>query len=146
MRLVWIAIGVYLAIGSIYDKKSLTLPGWFLRIGCLVGIVCGIYRVFCGEIIWQQWITACLPGILWIIITFVTKEQMGYGDGVILLIVGSLTDVEVTFQLLMLGLGVGCICGMCLLVSKRGNRHTALPFVPMLFLAYLLITGGQLLL
>lgn len=145
MRFVWVGIGLYLAMGSIYDKKSLVLPGWFLGMGGLCGAVCLIHRLLCGDILWQQWITACLPGILWIIMAFFTKEQMGYGDGVVLLVVGSLSDIEITLRLLMLGLGVSCIYGICLLVTKRGSRHTAFPFVPMLFLAYLVLTGGRLL-
>lgn len=141
----WMVLGVYLAIGSIYDKKSFLLPSGFLISGSLMAVVCGIYRVFCGQILWQQWITACMPGILWIILAFATREQMGYGDGMVLLVVGSLTDLGTTMGLLMLGLGESCIWGILLLVSKRGNRQTPIPFVPMLFLSYLLVMGGRLL-
>ncbi len=143
--LVWIVVGVYLAIGSIYDKRSLLLPGWFLWLGCLVGLLWGLYRGCVGQILWQQWITACLPGSLWIILAFATRGQMGYGDGVLLFVIGSLTDLGTTMILMMMGLGMGCVWGILLLVSKRGNRQTELPFVPMLFVAYTIMTGGRLL-
>lgn len=145
MMIIWVLLGVYLAIGSVFDKKSLFLPGWFLWIGCLMGTGWGIYRVACGQILWHQWITACLPGILWIILAFATKERMGYGDGVVLLVIGSLTDMVITMGIVMLGLGVSCVCGVLLLISKRGNRNTDMPFVPMLFLAYIIMSGGRLL-
>lgn len=142
--LIWSIVGVYLSIGSIYDRKSLLLPGWFICMGCLMSSLWGIYRVLMGQILWQQWITACLPGVLWIILAFATREQMGYGDGVVLLVVGCLTDAGTTMLLLMMGLGIGCLWGSHLLISKRGNRQTEIPFIPMLFYAYILITGGRL--
>lgn len=144
--LIWVVLGVYLAIGSIYDKKSLLLPDWFLWMGCLVGTVWVIYEIIVGQTSWRQWITACLPGILWIILAFTTREQMGYGDGVVLLVIGSLTDATITMILLLVGLGLACVLGVLLLVSKRGNRKTELPFVPMLFLSYIMVMGGRLLL
>ncbi len=143
--LIWIVAGVYLAIGSFYDKKSLSLPGWFLWIGCLIGTIWGIYRVINGQILWVQWITACLPGILWMIVAFATREQMGYGDGCVLVVIGSLTDIVTVMETLMLGLAVSCVWGVLLLVSKKGNKNTELPFVPMLFVAYIMISGGRLL-
>ena len=142
--LIWVVVGAYLTIGSIYDKKCLLLPSWFLRIVCLMGTAWGLYRVFMEQIPWQQWITACLPGILWIILAFATREQMGYGDGVVLLVVGCLTDAGTTMVLLMMGLVIGCVWGILLLISKRGNRQTALPFIPMLLLAYMVMMGGRL--
>ena len=83
--LIWVVVGAYLTIGSIYDKKCLLLPSWFLRIGCLMGTAWGLYRVFMEQIPWQQWITACLPGILWIILAFATRCRYYNGtfdDGV----------------------------------------------------------------
>lgn len=145
MIMMWIVAGIYLVVGSIFDKKSMTLPGWFLGLGILLGIFCGLYRMLSGQLFCEQWIKACLPGILWMVLSFGTREQMGCGDGVVLLVLGSLTDIGTTFMLLLLGLVSGCILGVLILVTRKGNRHTAIPFVPMLLLAYGLVTGGRIL-
>lgn len=134
-----------MTIGSVYDKRSLTLPGWLLGLGILLGLLCGIYRIINGQLVYQQWIMACLPGVLWIILSFATREQMGYGDGVVLLVLGSMTDTGATFSLLLVGLVVSCIYGIVVMVTGKGNRKTAIPFVPMLLLAYILVTGGRML-
>ncbi|MBQ8040523.1 MAG: hypothetical protein IJ274_11775, partial [Lachnospiraceae bacterium] len=126
--------------------KSLLLPEWFLGVGGLLAAAWGIYSIYIGQIRWQQWIAACLPGVLWIVLAFASGKQMGYGDGMILLVIGSLTDFAITMLLITMGLGMGCVWGVFLLISKRGNRHTELPFVPMLFLAYIMFMGGRLLL
>ena len=143
MNLVWIVIGVYLLVGSIYDKKSLTLPVWFLVLGAVLAIPYGCYRIFSGEMLWQQWLGACLPGLLWMVLSFLTREQMGYGDGMVLLMLGSATDIQTTLLFLMIGLAVGFLWSIWLLIVRKAEKHKVIPFIPLLLVAYGFLTGEK---
>ena len=144
MSICWLIAGIYLFLGSYFDKKRLLIPGWFIGLGLVAGIGCGFYRIICEQMYWYQWMAACIPGILWLFLSFVTREQMGYGDGMVLLVLGCLTEDGKVWLLLMLGLVAAFLISLILMLSGKGTRHTRIPFVPLLLLAYGIVTGEQL--
>ena len=80
---------ILLVVGSVYDWKYHSLPMWLLLIGGVGGVI-GIFFAWQGEIrsITELW-TALLPGVMGILLAYVTREQIGYGDGWIFFLASS---------------------------------------------------------
>lgn len=86
-----------------------------------------------------------LPGIIALIISWVGREAIGYGDVWILLGMGLVLGGKEMMKISMTALlGAGCCALVLLLIFKKGRKYE-LPFVPFLLLADLVSIGGKLL-
>ena len=144
MILSWIFIGVLLVVGSICDVKSYSLPVWFLIVGLLGGIAGGLYQLLATDGTRWDLLWGILPGCLSIGLSCVTREQIGYGDGILLLAVGGCLGAEQTLKVWMAGLLVSFAVSVILLSTHKADRNTRIPFVPCLLVGYFIIGGGML--
>lgn len=141
--MMWVITGIILGLASVWDLKSMRIPAWFLGAGLLISIGNGGYLVTSGKEVWSGWVTGGIPGGISLLLSLGTREQIGYGDGWILLIVGWMLGVNAGIIIGLLGLGCSFLVSAVILLSKKGNRNTRLPFVPFLFLGYLFMLGGK---
>ena len=65
---------------------------------------------------------------------------MGSGDGGILLILGLLLGSKNLMYLCIIALTISFVVSLLLLVTRRANGKTRIPFVPFLFVGYLVVT------
>lgn len=86
----------------------------------------------------QQRIYNMLPGIAALLLAFLTKEQIGYGDGICLIIVGNVIHCNVLAGAVMIGLILLCGCSLILLIGKKVKWKTTLPFLPFLTIGILM--------
>ena len=110
--------------------------------GLLGGMVHMIYLFCSGADGWGELLMGLLPGALVLGLAFLTREQIGYGDGLLLLTLGCCLGIESTLGILMGGLYISFVVSLFLLVLKRAGRNTRIPFVPCLFLGYMLVGIG----
>ena len=82
----------------------------------------------------------CGAGIggLVLMLALVSREAVGAGDGMILIVAGIILGFLGVLELLMTALLLTGIAALFLLVVKRKGRAYRLPFVPFLLAAYLL--------
>ena len=82
----------------------------------------------------------CGAGIggLVLMLALVSREAVGAGDGMILIVAGIILGFWGVLELLMTALLLTGIAALFLLVVKRKGRAYRLPFVPFLLAAYLL--------
>lgn len=144
MMVMGILAGMFLLVGSIYDGKTLTLPVWLLILGGFEGIISGVYLLISGSFRWWEMLWALLPGGISLLLAWATGQQLGYGDGWVLLILGGCLGPEKILWVWMLGLIGSFLVSVVLLVLGKATKSTRLPFVPFLFLGYLLVAGGGL--
>lgn len=141
----WIIAGVFLGIGAVWDIKKLALPRVWLSGGMVVSFCLALYGYFTGKGSIVEGLVACLPGIISLFVSLLTREQIGYGDGAVLVILGGLLGSNVTWMIWLTGLGMVFVVGILLLVTGKGNGKTKIPFLPFLLLGYLLAAGGKVL-
>lgn len=139
----WVMTGIILGLAGIWDLKSMRIPFWLLWLALLSSLVSGAYLVFSGREAWNQWLAGGIPGGISLLLSLGTREQIGYGDGLILLALGWMLGVKTGMLISLLGLGCSFLVSVGVLVSKRGNRNTRLPFVPCLLVGYLFVLGGK---
>ena len=79
----------------------------------------------------------CMPGIFLMAAGYKGIVQIGGGDGLVVLVIGIFQGVIKTMQILLVGLFVSALWGICLVIARKAKRNTEIPFVPFLFLGYL---------
>lgn len=138
-----IYIGILLVIGSVYDWKYCSLPIWILVAGGIGGVTGVLYTLLCEKGNILEVGMAFLPGIGAVLLAYVTHEQIGYGDGLILLCLGGCLRLKQTIIVMMVALAGVCIVSVILLICKKACRSSRIPFIPFLALGYLpVVLGG----
>jgi prepilin signal peptidase PulO-like enzyme (type II secretory pathway) len=75
-----------------------------------------------------------------LLIVWLSRGGMGYGDVKFLAMVGAFTGARGAFATLFLGALLGSIVGIFLLATGRKKRKDAIPFGPFLAVAVILLT------
>jgi len=81
-------------------------------------------------------ILGAVVGILLIAIGKITRQAIGYGDGVVFISIGVLIGFKQVAIVLFISLFLAFIYSVILLVLRKAKRKTVFPFVPFVFLAY----------
>ena len=142
MWVVWILTGITLVIGSIYDMKSLALPLWLFIASGVCSLVSVVYQCTKGSYAWEELPLALLPGGICLLLGFVTREQIGYGDGLLLLNLGVGLGMGAVWELWIMGLLASFVASVVLLCSRRAKKSLRIPFVPFLCLGYVWVVMG----
>ena len=75
--------------------------------------------------------TGLVPGILFLFLSFVTRQGIGYGDSILILL-GASVGIEAELEILLLAFALSGIWAVALLFRKKGNVQQEFPFVPFL--------------
>ena len=85
----------------------------------------------------QFLLTAILPGGVLLMIGKITRQEVGYGDGILLLVCGLCLGGKETIFLFVSGLFLMFPISLVLLLSGHTDRRAELPFAPFLLASYL---------
>ena len=135
-----LVVWIFLIAGGVCDFRKKEIPILLPIGGMLAGAV-----IQCMEGTAPfRWLFCLLPGACMLFLAFFTGEKVGYGDGLFLCGLGLLEGCDSCLRDLMLGLVCAFPAGLVLLVRKKGNRETQIPFLPFLLGGHVLqcLTGG----
>jgi leader peptidase (prepilin peptidase)/N-methyltransferase len=125
---------VWLLLCSIQDiKKKKISIGLMIAGFLLLSVITGI----CGSVTILNRIVGLILGIVLLCISYVTRGQIGIGDGLIVCITGFSLGFIKNSLLLLYALFGSAIFSAVLLFFCHVNRHKTIPFVPFLFFGYL---------
>lgn len=91
--------------------------------------VCSIYSILCGMLL----------GIAMILVSLITRGNVGIGDGMLLLVTGVYLGGYGNLQLLMTGLLLSALWALGLLAFKKKKGKDEIAFAPFLLLAYFVL-------
>lgn len=128
-----IIVTILLSVCCFFDVKQKQVP--LLPI-ILVGMVGIGYLVVREERL--SYLGGATVGLLCILVGKFTKEEIGYGDGYLLLATGLQIGFRNNLLLLLGSLFLSAFFAMGLLILKKGNRKTKIPFVPFLLVTWIL--------
>ena len=131
----------YLAAVSLEDMMKKTVSLWLILLGNAGAAGWLMWNCVKGQMVWQAVILSILPAILFLIIAKVSKEQVGYGDGWLMLPLGIILGFEKMCMVLMWAISLAAVCALILLVKYRYRRGMEMPFVPFLLTGYVLMGG-----
>lgn len=136
MGLEWMVNAVMLAFCSIQDIREKEVSLWKLKVYGILALAVSIWKLFSPEddllVLILRLLTGLLPGIFLLILAKITREAVGYGDGLILLFIGlSLGFWECIgiFFAGLLGVFFAAVLALLLFGRKKGLE---IPFIPFL--------------
>lgn len=71
-------------------------------------------------------------------VSVATREQIGKGDGIVIAAMGIALGARECLCMVFAASFVMCMAAIVVLLMKKGSRQTRLPFLPALFVGYLL--------
>ena len=128
---------VYIAALAVMDFKYRKLPLKTLLSGLFIaaaGCLCG------REISPVLLATGGCMGIVCLLISRVSGESFGYGDSILILIIGIFLGFWNLMYLLLGAFSMAAVFSAVMMIKHRFNRKSSFPFVPFLAAAYL---GGM---
>ncbi len=129
----------YMVALSAEDIRKKRLPLLFLLSGTVFIIIQG----FCvREISMISLMAGGAVGALFLLISRMTRESFGYGDSILILVMGMFLGFGNIIYLLMGAFSMAAVFSIVMLIKTQFSRKSAFPFVPFLAAAYI---GGMLL-
>ena len=114
-----------LAAEDIREKK--------ISAGIIMAFALGavLYQMVLGCFFWREAMISLLPGCMLILVSFLTKESIGYGDGALVMTLGLWTGGRFALGVMLIGIMLSGVYGLCCLLKRRRDP---IPFVPFLLL------------
>lgn len=138
-----IVLGIWLGALAGVDLKNKEIPVWVCGIASIVGIgFCIMERRGVDSIVLSM-----IPGGVSLCFSKLTKEVIGYGDGIVFLAMAFYVSLSKLLSYLMIAFLLAGVVALVLLAvfHKRGKER--IPFIPFLFVAFLMEavieTGGM---
>ncbi len=124
----WVLLGVACVFDLVYKK----IPFLLIICGGAIGGVVIAANGFEGRSLCY----ALIPGMLLLLTAFLTGEKVGYGDGMLLLVLGLLEGAGECLGDLLIGLFLVVVFAMLLLIIGKKGKNTMVPFAPFLMVAH----------
>lgn len=123
----------FLGICALFDCRKKRVPLAVILAGIILAFFCrltGIVR----DTVWESMLLAVLPGILFLLLAFLTREKVGYGDGWMLIMIGMFVGARKGMLILLVSLVMESIAVIILLACRKITREEEIPFAPFLLL------------
>lgn len=131
MRREWICF-LFLLLLSVRDIRERKINIVLI----LPGVILAFYQMPGG------FLRAAVPGFLFsifvFVLSFLTKEAIGMGDAFAVLLCACYLPFYSLFLIFAAGLFMAGIAGVFLILIRKGNRKTEMPYLPFLTLSYLI--------
>lgn len=131
----------YLCSLSVVDIRRRKIPLWLLAAGGVLAIGC---QIICREMPGILIVLGGAVGLMFLAVSKVTGEDFGYGDSILIGILGIYLGFWNLLGVLTAAFLFAAVAAMAVLVRRKFRRKTLLPFIPFLGLGYamILLLGG----
>lgn len=139
MKLIYFLEIIFLTIETIKDIKTQTVDLRELLFFLILGFIVRILGV--QESVWRI-VPGLFVGVIMLLISFLSGEAIGYGDGMVVLVTGVLCGIRLTLLTLLIAFFVMAVFAICLIIRKGFYYREKIPFVPCILVGFL---GGLIL-
>ena len=129
----WIIL-IYMSVCTVFDIRRREIPLLLILFGIAAVLGINVWWIRAGIVTVAEIGIALLPGVFFLLTSFFTREKVGYGDGLLLIILGLLLGAYRCFLILSIGLVLSAVVSLLLLLLHRAGRHSQIPFAPFLIL------------
>lgn len=131
----------YLLLGtlgfhSLEDIKSRQITVMVTLGSALAGLIC--HLVYQSHSIYSM-LGGMVFGGLILLFSVLSKGKIGQGDGIVFMLTGLYLGVEKNLALMLLSFVLAGCWAFLLIIFLHRDKKEKIPFIPFLFLAYLLI-------
>lgn len=137
----WIEIllFVFLGICAVCDSMERKIPLAVVWLGMIAAVVLRLEGL-AGDGTWEGAALSIVPGALFWLLSFISREKVGYGDGWMLVMIGLFTSLWECFLIMMTALMAGSLVVLILLAAGKASRDDRLPFAPFLLFGMGVVT------
>lgn len=138
--MIWIQglLAILLAALAIGDIKYKKINIWGIGVGSILAIV-GL--IICGQSRIRSLAGGIGIGLAVCLLHWVTQKGIGLGDGMLAVLIGICTGAEFTIICLCTAFFLASFVALALCFFKKMGRKSRIPFVPFLFLGYMITLG-----
>ena len=133
----YIVLGIYIAFLAFEDIMKKTIPVSLLLFGILF-IPAGLLTEGGESFSFTDNALGIIPGAVLLVISYVSRGQIGIGDGVLVAQVGASLGLEVIVRILTAALMLITVLSAVMLIFGKLKRRSTLPFIPFIFAGYLM--------
>lgn len=119
---------------SIMDYKIRKVPRDVLLV-CMAGTV--IYQAVTKEVDWELCMAGGVVGILFLLMSRFTREAIGYGDSLAIMVLGIYLGIWGLLEVLATAFFVLAVIALFSLTIRQKKKKLAFPFYPFLTVGYL---------
>lgn len=129
---------VYLLLLAVWDIRRRHIPVCLLVTGGMAGI---IVRIIQAKEVDLYMFAGVAVGLIFLLISRLTKENFGYGDSLLILVMGICMGIWDMAGVLLLAFFLSALFAVGVLAAKGFHEKASFPFVPFLCVSYILCTG-----
>lgn len=127
-QLNYCGILIFLAILSLEDIREKKISVNTILLGAFTAMIC---RFIGGQTSGIEIAGSLIPGVLLLLLSIMTKESIGKGDGIVVMVLGLWIGGQITFLVVCLAVwAAGMFAVVCLIRKKR----ELIPFIPCLLM------------
>lgn len=134
-KMLMAVIGVLLFWAAVVDLRKKQVGGGMLLVMLAVCCAAAPFRADSGMV---SAAAGLAPGLCAIGLSVATREQIGMGDGIVIAALGLALGVRRCLLMVCAGAFVMGVAAILVLLFHKGGRQTRLPFLPAVFVGYLL--------
>lgn len=137
--------GVLIFVAGVMDLKSKTISRGIIFVLMLVCLAGAFIKVFLDKEfgLWET-VGGVLIGLCTIGLSMLSREQIGRGDGLVIAAIGLILGFRRCLFAVCMASIIMTLVSVIVLILRKGNRNTRLPFIPALFAGYVMcmtVTG-----
>ena len=124
---IWILLGILIVL-SVADLRKKTLPAWLILVSA-VGGFCHVSILNWGKMQWMVWMVSSASVLIF---CKITRQALGYGDGMIWGVTWLYLGGEKNIKLWIIAFFLAFCFSIIALFLKKADQKTKLPFLPFL--------------
>ena len=132
-----VMIILLLGFNSVLDIKRRQIS---LVLTAVIGLVVILVRIWERQP-WGELGLSLIPGVVFVLLAYVTEESIGYGDAWVLLSVGCYLSFKEMLTMCMSALCLAGVTALFLYIFLYKKKNYEMPFIPFLFIGYLSMGG-----
>lgn len=127
-QIIYCGVLIFLAVLSADDIREKKVSVKKAEAGMVTAFIC---RIMTGQFSCMGIVLGCLPGLFLLLLSIVTRESIGKGDGIVVMILGLWTNIWWAFLVTCLAI---CLAGIFALICLVRKRKEPISFIPFLLL------------
>lgn len=125
-----------LGIMSVEDIRNKGIKRlWLIGLG-IVGLV---FTIADAEVLCVSFLLRFVPGVVFVLLAWATREQIGMGDALLILVMGWYLNAIELVDVCLLAFFIAGLVALVLLVVIRKSKKFELPMVPFIFAGYVVM-------
>lgn len=132
----------WLLVLSAVDIKKKSVPLWLLGVGAVETAVILLADGLSGGIDGWMLCRSLIPGTVFLA-TAAATGKAGYGDGIVLIMLGLMSGAKVCLLVMTAGLFLLAIFSGVLLALRKVQRTSRIPFLPFLAVGWTIAVCGK---